>query len=684
MEANRITAPRQGWLRTVIDRLRTTAQPHGDSGDPATSAPLSPHASSADAASERDSQPIREAIRGAQAEAARVAQHAATTQAAANDAVHAVPHAAPHYADAVSASFENTAGAVDFLVHVDNHLRFLYVSDASLRFAGYHREFLLGATLTDIVAPEHHARLDALFARTELSGATEKDTVDLVKALTYPLAVELRVQRSHYDQTEGFAVAGFDVSAWQSTEARLTHALHHDPLTGLPNQTALAPALERAQADADRFGVPAALLLLDLDDYQRVNRALGYDAGDELLRETARRLTHLALQGEVIARTGSDEFAILITPQLHSQPGEVRTAAEALGRRLLTSILQPYSFRNQPVHLSASIGIAFHPDQRHAGSAEDAAHANGHADGALSTDIAPLIRRADQALQQAKAQGGNTLTLHVPDDDPTDALRLKLESDLYDGVRNGEFSLHFQPITSSASGGVVGVEALIRWQHPLHGLVPPSTFIPLAESVGLINYLGNWVLKAACMQLTQWDEQGIALQYIAVNVSPQQFRNPRFRESVEEAIELTGIDPKRLVFEITESLLMHDPQHAVTLLEELTSIGIRFAVDDFGTGYSSLAYLQRFPLSKLKIDRSFVENLITSRNDQAIVNAVVGLARTLELELVAEGVETEAQRELLTKMGCDHIQGWLVCKALPSEELQKRFISRALHLHEVH
>ncbi|WP_091996499.1 putative bifunctional diguanylate cyclase/phosphodiesterase [Paraburkholderia lycopersici] len=637
MEANRITAPRQGWLRTVAGRLCALGRLRGVACDPSMSAgpqaPLVP------------------------------ASHSA---------------AEPDYADAVSLSFESTAAAVDFLAHVDANLHFLYVSDTSLRFAGYHREFLLGATLTDIVAPEHHERLEALFARAAHSGAAEKETVDLVKALTYPLPVELRVQPALYGETPGFAVAGFDVSGWQGTEAALTHALHHDPLTGLPNQTALAPALQRAQADADHYGVPVALLLLDLDDYQRVNRALGYDAGDELLRETARRLTHLALQGETIARVGSDEFAILITPQLHAGADDVRAAAEALGRRLLTSILQPYSFRNQPVHLSASIGIAFHPDQRHGAGSADAESGNP-----TSADSTPLIRRADQALQQAKAIGGNTLTLHVPDDDPTDAMRLKLESDLYDGVRNGEFSLHFQPITSSASRGVVGVEALIRWQHPLHGLVPPSTFIPLAESVGLINYLGNWVLKAACMQLSQWDEQGIELQYIAVNVSPQQFRNPRFRESVEEAIELTGIDPRRLVFEITESLLMHDPQHAKTLLEELTSLGIRFAVDDFGTGYSSLAYLQRFPLSKLKIDRSFVENLITSRNDQAIVNAVVGLARTLDLELVAEGVETEAQRELLTNMGCEHIQGWLVCKALPSEELQQRFVSGALHLHEV-
>jgi diguanylate cyclase len=212
--------------------------------------------------------------------------------------------------------------------------------------------------------------------------------------------------------------------------------------------------------------------------------------------------------------------------------------------------------------------------------------------------------------------------------------------------------------------------------------VPPSTFVPLAESIGLINYLGNWVLKVACMQMVQWDAQGIPMQYVAVNVSPQQFRDPRFTRQVREALALTGLDGGRLVLEITESLLMQNPAHAKALLEELTAIGIRFAVDDFGTGYSSLAYLQRFPLAKLKIDRSFIENLLTSRNDQAIVSALVGLAQTLHLELVAEGVETEAQRQLLTKMGCHHIQGWLVCKALPSEELSERFAAESLRLHD--
>ena len=621
MEANRYSAPRQrtrrvvsGWLRSLWPRRARAA----GTGSPSAGRPA--HAGSA-------------------APAALVA--------------------------------EATAGVVDFLVHVDLHLRFLYVSDASLRFTGYHREFLLGATLHDLVAPADAARVDALFARATKTNALEKDTIELLKSLTYPLSVELRVQRAPYGGREGFAVAGHDVSAWQDGAAQLTHALHHDALTGLPNQLALVAALTRAQADADERRAPFALLLLDLDNYQRVNRALGYAAGDELLRETAQRLAPLAPRGGLIARTGSDEFAILITSPEPADAGDIHADAQALARRLLVAIQQPYHYDHQPVHLSASIGIAFYPDSRHPRN-----EPRGH------DSVSPVLRWADQAQQQAKRSGGSRLMLHVPDDGALDARRLKLESDLYDGVRNGEFSLHFQPITSSATGGVVGVEALMRWQHPEHGLVPPSTFIPLAESIGLINYLGNWVLKAACMQLMQWDARGIALEYVAVNVSPQQFRNPRFKDSVQEALAMSGADPHRLVFEITESLLMQDPAHATLLLEELTALGIRFAVDDFGTGYSSLAYLQRFPLSKLKIDRSFVVNLITSHNDQAIVSAVVGLARTLGLELVAEGVETLAQRDLLQKLGCDQIQGWLVCKALPSDELAQRFESHALRLHE--
>lgn len=573
---------------------------------------------------------------------------------------------APQGRNVLAAELDRLVRGVDFLAFVDAGLHFLYVSEASLRFVGYRHEYLRAVTLHELVAAGDTAALDGLLARASASGSVERATVHLMKSLTYPIPVELRAVAGIHEGTPGFAISAFDISDWRATEERLTYELHSDRMTGLANGTALAAALESALETVDTQSTGAALLLVDLDDYQRVNRALGYEAGDALMRETAARLASLVSPEETLARVTSDEFAVLVRAGTREHAA---AAAEALARRFMTAIQQPYSFSGQAVHLSASVGIALYPDPAEPGGGRAGQHQQ-------------FLRRADHALAQAKASGSNTIAFHTPNADPADAERLKLEADLYDGVRNGEFALHFQPITESRMGGVVGVEALMRWHHPVHGLVPPSTFVPLAESIGLINYLGNWVLKVACMQLVQWDIQGIALQYVAVNVSPQQFRDPRFTQNVRDALTLTGLDASRLVLEITESLLMQDPAHAKALLEELTALGIRFAIDDFGTGYSSLAYLQRFPLAKLKIDRSFVENLLTSRNDQAIVSAVVGLARTLELELVAEGVETEAQRRLLTEMGCGHIQGWLVCQALPSEELAQRFAARVLRLHE--
>ncbi len=579
---------------------------------------------------------------------------------------------APRDDDTVRTWLEQTVGPIDFLAHVDRELRFLYVSEASLRFIGYHRDYLRTLTLRDLIPEQDTATLDTLLARATQTGCVEKATVCIVKSLTYPLDVELRVMRSHHAGVDGFAIAAFDVTTWRAIETRLTYDMHHDPMTGLDNLSALIPGLLDAQRAADADGTCAALLLLDLDDFQRINRGLGYDAGDTLLRDTAHRLRDVISGNERLARVASDKFAIVFCAP-NRETGQDH--ALALARRLQGAIQPPYHYDGQAVHLSASIGIALYPDERMAAIASAPRNHTPH--------HSPLLRRADHALTQAKSLGGNTQAFHQTAADPTDAERLKLESDLYDGVRNGEFSLHFQPITESSTGAVAGVEALIRWQHPVLGLVPPSTFIPLAESIGLIHYLGNWVLKAACMQMVAWDAQGIALQYVAVNVSPQQFRDPRFVQGVREAIALTGLSPHRIVLEITESVLMHDPARAKLLLEEIASLGIRFAVDDFGTGYSSLAYLQRFPLARLKIDRSFVENLLTSRNDRAIVSAVVGLAQTLDLELVAEGVETEAQRALLTEMGCNHIQGWLVCHALPSDELTRRFEDRVLHLREL-
>jgi diguanylate cyclase len=554
---------------------------------------------------------------------------------------------------------EHTVAGIDFLAQVDNQLRFTYISDAGLRFMGFHRAFLEATSLSALVPDA-----DAALLADAISHARESDepvgvTLRMNKSLTYPGWVNLRVAqiRNAEGDLVGFAISASDISAWALRQERLRFEAEHDALTGLDNLVSIQRRLQRAFAEAPRGDARVALLSIDLDAFQRINNALGYEAGDTMLKLTAERLSKCIDPEDVVARTGSDEFIVMTRRSVDAR------SSEALARRLLAAISQPYSYEGQSLHLAASVGIAS-SDQ-------------------IGNDERQLLRGADQALYRAKRMGGNTLMFFTDQRDPEAADKLKLEAELYDGVRNGEFSLHYQPIADIHSCGIVGVEALMRWHHPTRGLVPPSTFIPLAESVGLISYLGGWALKTACMQLALWDSQGMRLEYMAVNVSAHQFRDSGFAATVRETLLLTGVDPSRLVLEITESVLMHDPQHARTLLEELADIGIRFAVDDFGTGYSSLAYLQRFPLTELKIDRSFIENLSESRNDQAIVTAVAALAKTLNLRLVAEGVETEAQRNLLIELGCGHIQGWLLCKALPANELADKFKSRELAI-DVH
>ncbi|CAM2149892.1 diguanylate cyclase [Pararobbsia alpina] len=549
---------------------------------------------------------------------------------------------------------EHTVEGIDFLAQVDTELRFTYISDAGLRFMGYHRAFLEATSLSALVPDADSALLADAIQQARTSEEPVGCTLRMNKSLTYPGWVNLRVAplRDASRELVGYAISASDISAWALRQERLRFEAEHDALTGLDNLVSIQRRLQRVFSDVSRGDARVALLSIDLDAFQRINNALGYEAGDTMLKLTAERLTASVGPDDVVARTGSDEYVVMTRRSADAR------SAEALARRLIAAISQPYSYEGQSLHIAASVGIAL-SDQ-------------------VGTDERQLLRGADQALYRAKRLGGNTLMFFTDQRDPEAADKLKLEAELYEGVRNGEFSLHYQPIARIDSRGVVGVEALMRWQHPKRGLVPPSTFIPLAEAVGLISYLGGWALKTACMQLALWDSQGIKLEYMAVNVSAQQFREPGFATIVRETLQLTGIEPHRLVLEITESVLMHDPQHARVLLEALAEIGIRFAVDDFGTGYSSLAYLQRFPLTELKIDRSFVENISDSRNDQAIVTAVAALAKTLNLRLVAEGVETEAQRSLLIQLGCGHIQGWLLCKALPAHELQEKFRSREL------
>ena len=551
-----------------------------------------------------------------------------------------------------TAAFER---AIDFMARIDGRGRFTYVSESGLGFIGYHREYLKIVTLADLVPAGEVAILNACLEMVRDTGNLHKCTLHLVKTLTYPLLVELRIVPDLM-RVDEYVVVAQDMSSWAEKEERQTYEMNHDVLTGLNNLASARREIERVKLNAKATGSQLALLLIDVDEYYRVNQAFGYEAGDQILREIAQRLKAAVHSLEFIARCDSDSFLVL----LRNIPG--RPYVEDVARRISDAILQPYSHQGQNLQLSVKIGAVVFPDQNNADE--------------------QLLRHAEEAIVRARKQGGTNFSFYEQHSLPERTDTLKLESDMHNGIRNGEFSLHYQPIYDSMSECVVGMEALMRWQHPVHGAVPPSTFIPLAESAGLINFLGDWALRNTCMQLMQWDRLGIHLQYASVNVSARQFRDKRFPSVVRDAFTLTGVAPTRIVLEITESVLMEDPAHAKVLLESLAALGIRFAVDDFGTGYSSLAYLQSFPLTTLKIDRRFITDVVTSRNDQAIVDAVVGLAKTLDLQLVAEGVETQAQMEMLARRGCTLIQGWHICKALPIAELADKFRQGLLRTQE--
>ncbi|MDX3907931.1 MAG: EAL domain-containing protein [Pigmentiphaga sp.] len=547
---------------------------------------------------------------------------------------------------ACSVSLSSLEDAIDFFARIDPQGRFLHISAPALAFIGYHREYLRIIALRDLVAQEDVPLLDACLRQAQSTGEVQKCTLHLIKTLTYPRLVELRIAPDA-DRPGQLLVVGHDVSAWADNEQCLTYAMYHDVLTGLDNLASARHEVERAKQEAVDNGFRIALLQIDIDEFHRVNQAFGYEVGDRILHETALRLKSACHAREFVARCYSDAFLIL----LREVPG--RDYVEEFARRISDAIQLPYSHEGQTLQLSVSIGAAMYPDP-----------ANGSDQ---------LLHHVDEALAQAGRNRGYSFAFYERRPAGGRSDTLKLEFDLHSGIRNGEFSLHYQPIVEARGGRVVAIEALMRWQHPVLGPIAPDVFISLAESAGLINFLGGWALKNACMQLTQWDARGIHLQYASVNVSARQFRDKRFPAAVREAFRLTGLEPRRIVLEITESVLMEEPDQAKRLLEELTDLGVRFAVDDFGTGYSSLAYLQSFPLAALKIDRRFISNLPSSRNDQAIVEAVVGLARTLGLDLIAEGVETEAQRELLVASGCELIQGWLACEALPITELVRKF-----------
>jgi diguanylate cyclase len=424
----------------------------------------------------------------------------------------------------------------------------------------------------------------------------------------------------------------------EQANARLRHAATHDALTGLPNRVLLADRLRQAIARASRHEMRFAVLVVDLDRFKAINDSLGHIAGDELLQEIARRLSGLLRKEDSLARLGGDEFVLLI----HEVSGPAD--AEQVARKVLTQVALPFQLAGLDVHVSPSVGISLCPDD--------------------GDDSETLLQHADAAMYHAKKKGRNTFQFFAPAMNAFARERLELESGLRTALAQREFELHYQPKVDVATGRIESAEALIRWRHPKRGLIPPGGFIPLAEETGFIVQLGEWVLYEACRQAREWQAEGVHLR-MAVNLSARQFRQDSLIETVRGALTAARLEPRYLELELTESAVMQDAESSVQIMRRLSDAGLRISVDDFGTGYSSLSYLRRLPLDKLKIDRSFIREIVTSRDDAEIVRAIVTLAHSLHLKVIAEGVETAEQLTFLRALGCDQYQGFYCSPPLP-------------------
>jgi diguanylate cyclase (GGDEF)-like protein/PAS domain S-box-containing protein len=435
-----------------------------------------------------------------------------------------------------------------------------------------------------------------------------------------------------------------NISHRKIAERKIHYLAYYDSVTGLPNRLYLQDRLTSALERASRTGHPGALLLIDLDNFKTINDTLGHDKGDLLLQEVASRLQANARRVDTVARLGGDEFVMMLE-DLADQEQTAGSQVHTVGEKVLNALSQPIELGGTLHHTSASIGITlFYNNQDQASE---------------------LLKRADLAMYQAKAAGRNGMRFFSPAMQAAVSRRALLETDLRDGLSRNEFVLHYQPQVDS-EGRITGAEALVRWQHPQHGLVSPAEFIPLAEDSGLIFPLGLWVLNTACKQLAQWstDARSEALS-ISVNVSARQFQHPHFVDILLDVLEQTGANPHRLKLELTESLFVTDMEIAAAKMSTLKARGVEFSLDDFGTGYSSLSYLKRLPLKQLKIDQSFVRDVLTDSNDAAIAIMIVALARSLGLEVIAEGVENVEQRQFLFDHGCPSYQGYLFSPPVP-------------------
>jgi diguanylate cyclase len=474
------------------------------------------------------------------------------------------------------------------------------------------------------------------------------DVVEVVQC-THALVAKWRNERALRQQLDSLEQDVCDRTlSLESVNKQLRHLATHDALTSLPNRILLDDRMSQCIEQAKRVGEGFAVCVLDLDRFKHVNDSLGHRAGDELLKQVARRLQSVVRGADTVARIGGDEFVMIL--------GQARSPedAERVGSKIIEEMQQPVRIGELDVHIAASIGVAFYPGD--------------------GTTVETLYAHADAAMYCAKQRGGSVVECYSSSMNVATENRVRYEADLHRALSLQQFELHYQPKVSAVTKQMHSVEALIRWRHPVHGLVPPDQFIPLAEESGLIVSIGEWVLREACRQVRAWQDRGLPVMRVAVNVSALQFRRLDLVETVGRALSDAGLDARYLEIELTETALMTHPEESVEILERLSRMGVIVSVDDFGTGYSSMSYLRRFPIDKLKIDRSFINHLMTSADDASIVRAIISLAHGLRLKVIAEGVETAEQVACLQKLGCDQFQGFYFSRpvtAMAFEELMR-------------
>lgn len=539
--------------------------------------------------------------------------------------------------------FSNSNEAI---IVTDASNRIVATNPAFTTLTGYQPEEVMGRNPRLLSAGKTPVEVFSdMWSSLHRDGAWQGELWDRKKSgEAYPKWLSISLVRDDEGRIVNHIGSFIDISELKATQERIQHLAHHDTLTNLANRFSLHEKLAQAIAFCKRNHMQLALMLIDLDRFKTINDTLGHQAGDELLVQVAQRLSNAVRESDIVARLGGDEFVVAL-PGIGS-PADAAHLADEITRE----ISAPYLIGGQELRTSPSIGICVYPGD--------------------GTEIGDLLKNADVAMYHAKAKGRGNYQFFTEDMNIATTARMSLESDLRQAIARGEFLLHYQPQLDLRSGTIVGVEALIRWQHPGRGLVSPADFIPIAEECGMITAIGDWVLEEACRQLKVWQERGLAHLRMSINLSTGQFLDKTLPSRIHELLASNGLSAERLDLEVTESMSMASPDESISVMKTLSSSGLTLSIDDFGTGYSSLAYLKLLPIHTLKIDRSFVKDIETDPNDADICDVTVLLAHKLGLEVVAEGVETEAQLKFLHSIGCEKIQGYLISKPLPADQAE--------------